>query len=823
MLYNSVEQWLRKDIISTNLKEGDVAKVSTTQANQLSVRGGLCSLEGPLVHKLRDDVLRVFGTVGRTIFETSKPGRVTLYEWFMVELAYTLDYMVHTDKPEHRSSVPLVAQEFLKLLKVSWINSSELNKRVDARRIARMMTWKPLDYQQEFFDFYDYATSKGQLTGALANFAPGLGKCLRNDQRVLSWLTGWVDISDLMPGDNLVGSNGKKMTVTGVYPQGVRPMNMVTFEDGTISICDDDHLWTVTLCPSSTATISKSYTLTTEYLKSKNEAVVLYKIPHMKKEKGGELTLAKKWKRIKSIVQIEPAEATCIKVSAEDNLFITEGYNLTHNTYTGLAVAAGLKEVKRVIIIAPKVAFTDPWINSIRDLHIDKKHKVYVINRRPPKGDERFLLCNYDSLKRLYSHLRRLKKVYTLMLLDESHNLNEMSAKRTHVYIELCKEFVNEAIHLSGTPIKANIKELIPLLTVIDKRFVPEVAKKFHKAMPVHGTIINNRMKRLSLTVEKGATGRSKPKSITLMLKTKNGLHYTIEAIKLRMKEYAIKRLKYWTERRPQSMKTYNELINKVKVEDEQRFKEFHRHLEIIMDTDRYSDINDSIRNVSEYESEFIIPFLSSEDKKEFRIIRAAAKYPKLKVLGETLGIILGGARRECSVELSGHLRVDKVAANGTGKVLVFSNHVAAASSMYDQSKKLGMNPLLIHSNNYKEGDRPLNTDPNALDKVVHIFRNDPNANPLCTTYPTLSTAVPLTMVSEVVILDSPFREYILSQAIARADRLGNDHKVTVHFVMLDTAEAINITDRNLDLSKMSGEYVANVLDIDQAVAYPDG
>ena len=39
---------------------------------------------------------------------------------------------------------------------------------------------------------------------------------------------------------------------------------------------------------------------------------------------------------------------------------------------------------------------------------------------------------------------------------------------------------------------------------------------------------------------------------------------------------------------------------------------------------------------------------------------------------------------------------------------------------------------------------------------------------------------------------------------------------------MLDTGEELNITDRNLDLAKTSGEHVAAILDIDTTVDYPD-
>jgi len=72
----------------------------------------------------------------------------------------------------------------------------------------------------------------------------GLGKALRNDQLVAT-PGGWKRISVLRVGDRIFGFDGLPHKITGVYPQGVRPMNVVTTTDGTEIIADDDHLWEV--------------------------------------------------------------------------------------------------------------------------------------------------------------------------------------------------------------------------------------------------------------------------------------------------------------------------------------------------------------------------------------------------------------------------------------------------------------------------------------------------------------------------------------------------------------------------------------------------
>lgn len=72
----------------------------------------------------------------------------------------------------------------------------------------------------------------------------GGGKALRHDEPVLT-PTGWIAVESLRVGDFVVGSDGRQYSVTGVFPQGVRPLYRVTFSDGVSVVCDHDHLWYV--------------------------------------------------------------------------------------------------------------------------------------------------------------------------------------------------------------------------------------------------------------------------------------------------------------------------------------------------------------------------------------------------------------------------------------------------------------------------------------------------------------------------------------------------------------------------------------------------
>lgn len=52
-------------------------------------------------------------------------------------------------------------------------------------------------------------------------------------------------IGDIKVGDKVIGSDGKSCNVIGVYPQGVKPVYKVTFNDGFSVECGNEHLWTI--------------------------------------------------------------------------------------------------------------------------------------------------------------------------------------------------------------------------------------------------------------------------------------------------------------------------------------------------------------------------------------------------------------------------------------------------------------------------------------------------------------------------------------------------------------------------------------------------
>lgn len=75
-----------------------------------------------------------------------------------------------------------------------------------------------------------------------------LGKELRWDEPILT-PTGWVKISDIKVGDPVIAGDGSVTQVTGVFPQGIKPLIEIEFDYGQKVIAGHDHLWKI-LSPS---------------------------------------------------------------------------------------------------------------------------------------------------------------------------------------------------------------------------------------------------------------------------------------------------------------------------------------------------------------------------------------------------------------------------------------------------------------------------------------------------------------------------------------------------------------------------------------------
>lgn len=80
--------------------------------------------------------------------------------------------------------------------------------------------------------------------GAILADQMGSGKGLITTELAIT-PTGLKKFGDLKVGDKIIGSNGKSCNITGVFPQGLKDIYKITFNDGYSITTDGSHLWSV--------------------------------------------------------------------------------------------------------------------------------------------------------------------------------------------------------------------------------------------------------------------------------------------------------------------------------------------------------------------------------------------------------------------------------------------------------------------------------------------------------------------------------------------------------------------------------------------------
>lgn len=81
-------------------------------------------------------------------------------------------------------------------------------------------------------------------SNCLIGDAPGLGKAQPLTAKVLT-PSGWKLMGDLQVNDSVCTSYGTQARITAIYDRGVMDTWRVVFNDGSSTICSDDHLWSV--------------------------------------------------------------------------------------------------------------------------------------------------------------------------------------------------------------------------------------------------------------------------------------------------------------------------------------------------------------------------------------------------------------------------------------------------------------------------------------------------------------------------------------------------------------------------------------------------
>lgn len=88
--------------------------------------------------------------------------------------------------------------------------------------------------------FVELALKRGKIEAAPLAYMRGRAEPLT---AIIPTPEGGKKMGDVKVGDLVYGSDGRPTRVTGVFPQGVKPVVDIEFSDGSIVRCSRDHLW----------------------------------------------------------------------------------------------------------------------------------------------------------------------------------------------------------------------------------------------------------------------------------------------------------------------------------------------------------------------------------------------------------------------------------------------------------------------------------------------------------------------------------------------------------------------------------------------------
>lgn len=528
--------------------------------------------------------------------------------------------------------------------------------------------------------------------------------------------------------------------------------------------------------------------------------------------------------RIESIEEVGEEKAQCIRVEHPSHLYITDNYVVTHNTATSLFIMEGLhNEVDKVIIMCPLPTVDRVWRSTISGEPGARSFKepssIYVIKDNKPYNNEKYIVCHFEGLEKLKTIIDKISGSRIGIIIDESHYLAEAKSKRTQEALSILDKTKSEnVLLLSGTPIKSGYREMGTIFKFLDTDFVGNVEDKYYALYksPTEwlSKVLKERYNGYTTVVKKDNIETTELQTVNLKIKLpeEEMEQFYLSNIKIRLNKFVTERMEEIKSNMDYWIDTYINLRDKARSNnpsiDEKEFKLYMSNVEIIKRTSpvQFGYIKDTLAYCTQFENTKLIPYLTSEEGKLFSEAKTIYKYPILKVQGEALANVIGKARIDCHAMMAEYLQYDKILDATDKKTIIFSNYIEVCDRVMDTVKKGNYSPIGIYGETTKN-----------LTQLVQQFTKNPKANPLVTTYKSLSTGVPLIAADTIICIDMPFRMYVYEQAIGRAWRLGQDSNVTVFILELDTEEP-NINSRNIDIITFFKEEVEKITGVPASI-----
>lgn len=486
----------------------------------------------------------------------------------------------------------------------------------------------------------------------------------------------------------------------------------------------------------------------------------------------------------------------------------------TGKTLTGVALSL-VAEATKTIVLCPRNVVKDVWVGS---LGYFLKNPPKVWNSIDGDVDDIPSDCSYyvihpQQLHKLIERTDIFKRKKTVVIVDESHEYNELRSARTINLIKLCtaiKPFF--VLWSSGTPIKQLGRELIPLMATIDPLFDAKAQETFaliFGANTVQGAdIVSNRLKRIRYRVEKKESVTIGVSTREIKVKLQNGDDYTLDSVRKEMATFIMERFKYYEKEKGKIEAEYLRIVarHREKLFQKSDIEAFNIYTDYVKQIRTKLDLSaqkDMIIYTNIYERDKIIPNLTFEDRRIFRNAKSVYKYLPLKIRGEALGRILTQLRVDCFTDIAMEVDLPDIIDGAEKKTLIFTSYVEVLKAVEDRLIDEGYQPAVVYGDTNKD-----------LIKILERIKKDPDYNPIIATYDSLSVGVPVVEANTVVSLNTPYRDYQWNQATSRVNRYGQDTDVDIVKITLDTGDKPNVSTRSDDIMSWSKTMVDTLMGI---------
>ena len=469
-------------------------------------------------------------------------------------------------------------------------------------------------------------------------------------------------------------------------------------------------------------------------------------------------------------------------------------------TITSLYIAeCSRRDIK--IVVCPKNAVDQVWIKTLQE-KIDRPIKLWSTTSVKPYANEEYLIVHYEGLKKALDIVKNIRGKTFALIIDECHNFAEIKSQQTQNLINLQKEIKSDIlIPQSGTTFKAIGSEIVAMMHLLDPTFSEEIGKRFSKmygAAAVEALdLLKHRIGLITHKVTKDQVGLGDPIIQNFTVSSPLAKNYTLVAIKQKMKEFVESRIVYYKSRQEKDERVYKNSLDEYEsqLKTNHEIAEFHRYKQAVANI-RARDAIDCSKDIvfsNAFEKSFIIPRLPKYMVENFKEAKTIYKYVRLKINGECLGQVLSRMRKECAMEIAKSVNYTTFIESTEKKTLVYTVYIDTLKTIEQTLQSNNYKTLAVYGETNKD-----------LNNIINRFEKTEELNPLIATFKSLSTAIPMTMADCMIMIDTPFRDYIFQQTIARINRLGATTQTYVYIASLDTGSEPNISNRTLDILKWS-------------------